>query len=173
MPRNLDGYAPALAEVICWGLVAILSGLLSRFQIVSWTSGTMEVESSIKYLHWILAASVTVVAALSSVVSSTWITVRFGYILLRKLSNIPLTARSRLCFHRSTSHLALRSTAETAVRIHTIHVVYVWDRSRPHHNMYTDFSYYESSLRCSHRIRPCGDLWIAYRGLQPGKPSYR
>jgi hypothetical protein len=83
-PRNLDGYALAFAEVICWGLVAILSGFLSRFQIVSWTGETMEVEPSIKYLHWILAASVTVVAALSSVVSSTWITVRFSYIFLWK-----------------------------------------------------------------------------------------
>ena len=81
-PRNLDGYAPALAEVICWSLVTVSFGFSSRFVPGLWKNENFGLKPSIKYLYWIVAGSVSMVAALSSVIDSTWVTVGFSCYLL-------------------------------------------------------------------------------------------
>jgi len=80
-PLDLDGYASAFAEVVCWSLVPVFFMLYSRSHIVSWTRRAVKVDAATKYLHWTQAALTAVAALLSSFANSTWIMVGSGYIL--------------------------------------------------------------------------------------------
>jgi hypothetical protein len=91
LPLEDGGYGPVFAEWFCWVLIAAWYEVIPRLGNEYWENTALIQTQPLKWLPWLAAGSITVVALSSSVADARGIMVSCSYSVYINFSGIKLT----------------------------------------------------------------------------------